>query len=71
MLPQQASASFVHTNTRCDFLFQIGSWHFDKRDFEASYPPKNYELPTKCRAKAMVRVVEMINEATAHIPNWG
>ena len=49
---------------------QVGSWHFDKRDYERKYPARNITLPTKCRAKAMVAVVAMINEASAAIEPW-
>jgi hypothetical protein len=49
---------------------KVGSWHFDKRDYERKYPARNITLPTKCRAKAMVAVVAMINEASAAIEPW-
>lgn len=49
---------------------QVGSWHFDKRDYEMVYPPRNIRLPTKCKAPAMIAVVEMINEASAAIEPW-
>ena len=48
----------------------MGSWHFDKRDYEGSYPQRNITLPTQCRARGMVRIVEMINEASAAIVPW-
>ncbi len=49
---------------------QVGSWHFDKRDYEGLYPPRNLRLPKACRAKAMVRIVEMINEASGKLEPW-
>lgn len=49
---------------------QVGSWHFDKREYERVYPPRNIRLPTNCKAPAMIAVVAMINEASAAIEPW-
>lgn len=49
---------------------QVGSWHFDKRDYEHTYPPGHIRLPTKCDCPTMIAVAKMINEASAAIEPW-
>ncbi len=49
---------------------QVGSWHFDKRDYEYVYPPCAIPPPKNCRAETMGVVTDMINEASAALNPW-
>ena len=40
-----------------------GFWHWDKREYESSYPPRNISLPAKCQ----VRVVAAASDANADL----
>jgi hypothetical protein len=49
---------------------EVGSWHFDKRDYMGKAPGKI--TPPPAGANAVVhRLIEMINTAIDEIPNWG
>eukprot|EP00898_Chlorokybus_atmophyticus_P005590 jgi/Chlat1/6031/Chrsp4S00489 len=68
----------LHYTYGCDYDLQgsftpgkIGQWRFDKRAFSSSWPPKNYTKPPKGVPELTVRLIDMINEATANLPNWG
>ncbi|KAG5540980.1 hypothetical protein RHGRI_021015 [Rhododendron griersonianum] len=61
-----------------DFMIQgkltygkIGEWRFDKRSFDAVWPPRNLPMPPPGVPESVVTLVKMVNEATANIPNWG
>mmetsp|Transcript_15949 Transcript_15949/g.52339 ORF Transcript_15949/g.52339 Transcript_15949/m.52339 type:complete len:517 (-) Transcript_15949:81-1631(-) len=50
---------------------KIGQWRFDKRTWMSSIPPKNLPLPPAgCDNELVKRLVEMVNEASANLPNW-
>ena len=50
---------------------KIGKWRFDKRAWMSSIPPKNLEPPPEgCDNELVKRLVEMVNEASAALPNW-
>ena len=50
---------------------KIGAWRFDKRSFMAGIPPKNLEPPPPgCDNELVKRLIEMMNEASANLPNW-
>ncbi|KAK7827555.1 hydroxyproline o-arabinosyltransferase 3 [Quercus suber] len=60
-----------------DFMLQgeltygkIGEWRFDKRSFLSAPPPRNLSLPPPGVPETVVRLVKMVNEATANIPGW-
>ncbi|BBN67539.1 hypothetical protein Prudu_107S001200, partial [Prunus dulcis] len=60
---------------RKDFMLQgeltygkIGEWRFDKRSYLNGPPPRNLSLPLQEFLK--IRLVKMVNEATANIPGW-
>ncbi|GFZ16724.1 hypothetical protein Acr_25g0011330 [Actinidia rufa] len=68
----------IHYTYGCDYDMQgnltygkIGEWRFDKRSFDAVWPPKNLPLPPPGVPESVVTLVKMVNEATANIPNWG
>jgi len=46
-------------------------WIFNKRDYGSAPPPRNLTPPPKGTTnKVVVKVIELINEATANIPGW-
>ncbi|KAJ6315386.1 hypothetical protein OIU78_018806 [Salix suchowensis] len=49
---------------------KIGEWRFDKRSHLSGPPPKNLSLPPPGVPESVVRLVTMVNEATANIPGW-
>ncbi|KAK9797809.1 hypothetical protein WJX73_009693 [Symbiochloris irregularis] len=50
---------------------KVGSWHFDKRDYTALYPPKNIpDLPRNIDSPALRRLIASINEASAASNSW-
>jgi len=49
---------------------KVGAWHFDKRTYIARAVPKNVPLPPKGTNIVVVKLIEMINEATSNIPGW-
>jgi hypothetical protein len=50
---------------------KIGAWRFDKRTWMQGIPPKNLPLPPSgCDNELVKRLVEMVNEASAALPNW-
>lgn len=50
---------------------KYGAWRFDKRSYMGSIPPKNLAPPPKgCDNELVKRLIEMINEASANLPNW-
>ncbi|CAL5190475.1 unnamed protein product [Lathyrus oleraceus] len=67
----------IHYTYGCDYNLKgkltygkIGEWRFDKRSYLMSPPPKNISLPPPGVPESVVRLVKMVNEATANIPNW-
>jgi hypothetical protein len=49
---------------------KVGPWHWDKRDYEGTYPPRNFTIPNPCNVPSTLRLIEMVNEAAAHIEPW-
>ncbi|KAJ0021553.1 hypothetical protein Pint_30848 [Pistacia integerrima] len=49
---------------------KIGEWRFDKRSYLSGPPPRNFSLPPPGVPESVVRLVKMVNEATANIPGW-
>ncbi|KAJ8446855.1 hypothetical protein Cgig2_016165 [Carnegiea gigantea] len=67
----------IHYTYGCDYTMKgeltygkIGEWRFDKRQYLNRPPPKNLTLPPPGVPESVVRLVKMINEATANIPRW-
>mmetsp|Transcript_33623 Transcript_33623/g.63237 ORF Transcript_33623/g.63237 Transcript_33623/m.63237 type:complete len:501 (+) Transcript_33623:122-1624(+) len=46
-----------------------GAWRFDKRSHIGRYPPRNLALPPKGTNQVVVKLIEMINEASANL-DW-
>ncbi|GLT81760.1 hypothetical protein SLE2022_001940 [Rubroshorea leprosula] len=68
----------IHYTYGCDYSLKgkltygkIGEWRFDKRLYLTGPPPRNLSLPPPGVPETVVRLVKMVNEATANIPNWG
>ncbi|KAI8547387.1 hypothetical protein RHMOL_Rhmol07G0191500 [Rhododendron molle] len=68
----------IHYTYGCDYDLKgkltygkIGEWRFDKRSFDAVWPPRNLPMPPSGVPESVVTLVKMVNEATANIPNWG
>ncbi|KAF2291837.1 hypothetical protein GH714_035801 [Hevea brasiliensis] len=67
----------IHYTYGCDYNLKgeltygkIGEWRFDKRSYLSGPPPKNLSLPPPGVPESVVRLVKMVNEATANIPGW-
>ncbi|XP_030959506.1 hydroxyproline O-arabinosyltransferase NOD3-like [Quercus robur] len=67
----------IHYTYGCDYNLKgeltygkIGEWRFDKRSFLSAPPPRNLSLPPPGVPETVVRLVKMVNEATANIPGW-
>lgn len=67
----------IHYTYGCDYDLKgeltygkIGEWRFDKRSYLSGPPPKNLSLPPPGVPESVVRLVKMVNEATANIPGW-
>ncbi|KAL9404788.1 hypothetical protein Peur_001760 [Populus x canadensis] len=67
----------IHYTYGCDYNMKgeltygkIGEWRFDKRSYLSGPPPKNLSLPPPGVPESVVRLVTMVNEATANIPGW-
>ncbi|GMH10327.1 hypothetical protein Nepgr_012168 [Nepenthes gracilis] len=67
----------LHYTYGCDYnkkgeltYGQIGDWRFDKRQYLSGPPPKNLSLPPPGVPESVVRLVKMVNEASANIPGW-
>ncbi|ESW13492.1 hypothetical protein PHAVU_008G201100 [Phaseolus vulgaris] len=67
----------IHYTYGCDYNLKgvltygkIGEWRFDKRSYLMGPPPKNLPLPPPGVPESVVRLVKMVNEATANIPEW-
>ncbi|TQE06245.1 hypothetical protein C1H46_008185 [Malus baccata] len=67
----------IHYTYGCDYNLKgdltygkIGEWRFDKRAFLSGPPPRNLSLPPPGVPESVVRLVKMVNEATANIPGW-
>ncbi|KAJ1432073.1 Hyp O-arabinosyltransferase-like protein [Sesbania bispinosa] len=67
----------IHYTYGCDYNLKgqltygkIGEWRFDKRSYLMGPPPKNLSLPPPGVPESVVRLVKMVNEATANIPEW-
>ncbi|XP_030505963.2 hydroxyproline O-arabinosyltransferase NOD3 [Cannabis sativa] len=67
----------IHYTYGCDYNLKgeltygkIGEWRFDKRSYLSGPPPKNLSLPPPGVPESVVRLVTMVNEATANIPGW-
>ncbi|CAO2837381.1 unnamed protein product [Amaranthus hypochondriacus] len=67
----------IHYTYACDYnkkgeltYGEITDWHFDKRSYQNVPPPKNITLPPPGAPETVVKLITMINEATANIPSW-
>ncbi|GAB2277098.1 hypothetical protein Dimus_011806 [Dionaea muscipula] len=67
----------LHYTYGCDYNMKgeltygkFGEWRFDKRQYLNGPPPKNLTLPPPGVPESVVRLVKMINEASANIPGW-
>ncbi|XP_052199874.1 hydroxyproline O-arabinosyltransferase PLENTY-like [Diospyros lotus] len=67
----------IHYTYGCDYDMKgkltygkIGEWRFDKRSYLRGPPPRNLSLPPPGVPESVVRLVKMVNEATANIPGW-
>ncbi|KAM1807462.1 hypothetical protein ACFX11_030464 [Malus domestica] len=67
----------IHYTYGCDYNLKgdltygkIGEWRFDKRAYLSGPPPRNLSLPPPGVPESVVRLVKMVNEATANIPGW-
>ncbi|CAN1170433.1 Hydroxyproline O-arabinosyltransferase PLENTY [Linum perenne] len=67
----------IHYTYGCDYNLKgeltygkMGEWRFDKRTYLGGPPPKNLSLPPPGVPESVVRLVKMVNEATANIPGW-
>ncbi|GAB4855974.1 hypothetical protein Ancab_024613 [Ancistrocladus abbreviatus] len=49
---------------------KVGDWHFNKREYLISPPPKKLPLPPPGVPGSVVRLVQMVNEASANTPGW-
>ncbi|KAK9735947.1 hypothetical protein RND81_04G240000 [Saponaria officinalis] len=49
---------------------KIGEWRFEKRMYLTQPPPRNLTLPPPGVPETVVRLVKMLNEASANIPGW-
>jgi len=47
------------------------TWSFDKRTYSKMYPPRNIPLPPANCDVGVRTIIEMINEASAALPDWG
>ncbi|KMZ58109.1 hypothetical protein ZOSMA_7G01400 [Zostera marina] len=58
-------------NTKGELTYGVtGDWSFNKRSYKQSSVPRNIILPPSGVPETVVQLVQMINEATANIPNW-
>ena len=49
---------------------KVGKWRFDKRSYMAGIPPKDLDPPPAgCDNELVKRLIEMMNEASATLPN--
>ncbi|XP_021772174.1 hydroxyproline O-arabinosyltransferase 3-like [Chenopodium quinoa] len=70
------SSYIIHYTYGCDYnkkeltYGKITDWHFDKRSFQDGPPPKDLTLPPPGAPETVVRLMSMVNEATAKIPGW-
>ncbi|XP_008227283.1 PREDICTED: uncharacterized protein LOC103326815 isoform X2 [Prunus mume] len=67
----------IHYTYGCDYNLKgeltygkIGEWRFDKRSYLSGPPPRNLSLPPPGVPESVIRLVKMVNEATANIPGW-
>ncbi|KAG2674700.1 hypothetical protein I3760_13G150000 [Carya illinoinensis] len=67
----------IHYTYGCDYnskgeltYGKIGEWRFDKRSYLTSPLPRNLSLPPPGVPESVVRLVKLVNEATANIPGW-
>ncbi|OIW04184.1 hypothetical protein TanjilG_00744 [Lupinus angustifolius] len=67
----------IHYTYACDYNLKgestfgkFGEWRFDKRFYLLAPPPKNLSLPPPGVPETVVRLVKMVNEATANLPEW-
>ncbi|KAK4421898.1 Hydroxyproline O-arabinosyltransferase 3 [Sesamum alatum] len=49
---------------------KIGEWRFDKRSYLDGPPPRNLSSPPPGVPESVVTLINLINEATANLPNW-
>ncbi|XP_002991378.2 hydroxyproline O-arabinosyltransferase 1 isoform X1 [Selaginella moellendorffii] len=67
----------IHYTYGCDYTMKgeltygkVGEWRFDKRSYTQKVMPQNLTLPPPGVPETVVRLVQMVNEATANLPNW-
>jgi len=41
-----------------------GFWHWDKREYEQAYPPRNISLPVKCQVRTLAAQVLLVSALT-------
>ena len=41
-----------------------GFWHWDKREYEQAYPPRNIGLPAKCQVRTLAAQVLLVSNLT-------
>lgn len=68
----------IHYTYGCDYTMKgkltygkVGEWRFDKRAYIKGPPPRNLSLPPPGVPESVVRLVKLVNEATANIAGWG
>ncbi|XP_074292439.1 hydroxyproline O-arabinosyltransferase NOD3-like [Silene latifolia] len=58
-------------NSKGELMYgKVGEWRFDKRMYLTEAPPKNLTLPPPGVPESVVRLVKMVNQASANIPGW-
>ncbi|GLT54888.1 hypothetical protein SLA2020_280480 [Shorea laevis] len=67
----------IHYTYGCDYNLKgeltygkKSDWRFDKRSYLDGPPPRNLSLPPPGVPESVVRLVKLVNEATANIPGW-
>ncbi|KAK4406382.1 Hydroxyproline O-arabinosyltransferase RDN2 [Sesamum angolense] len=74
---ETANKFILHYTYGCDYNLKgeltygkIGEWQFDKRTYLDGPPPRNLSLPPPGVPESVVTLINLINEATANLPNW-
>lgn len=75
--PEIGKKFIIHYTYGCDYNMKgelmygkIGEWRFDKRSYVDGPLPKNISMPPPGVPESVVTLVNMVNEATAYLPNW-
>ncbi|KAL0290623.1 UNVERIFIED_CONTAM: Hydroxyproline O-arabinosyltransferase RDN2 [Sesamum angustifolium] len=74
---ETANKFILHYTYGCDYNLKgeltygkVGEWQFDKRTYLDGPPPRNLSLPPPGAPESVVTLINLINEATANLPNW-